>query len=119
MVSDSVFKNTFLFLVFLTISCGNSVKGNAVTQKTPEPSAISQTHITPEIITGAENTHAYLLSLKDKKVGIVTNQTGIVRDGGNNKSIVDFLLENKVDLRKIFAPEHGFRGTADAGEHVI
>ncbi len=89
------------------------------------------------IITGAENTDAYLPLLKDKKVGIVTNQTGVLsyvdqgtindKDGKPNggwrnvyeaRSIVDF-LSSRTNLQKIFAPEHGFRGTADAGEHVV
>ena len=88
------------------------------------------------IQTGADNTIAYLPLLKDKKVGIVTNQTGIIkieteenvvtsygvkqdRRMFNNVSVVDFLLSKKINLTKIFAPEHGFRGTADAGEHVV
>ena len=68
------------------------------------------------IKTGADNYAKYLPLLKDKKVGIVTNQTGILSD---NTHLVDFLLEKKVDVQTIFAPEHGFRGTADAGEHVV
>lgn len=86
-----------------------------------------------EIKTGAENSTEYLPLLKDKKVGIVTNQTGILqvykpiaikKTQGSGTSIgliniVDYLLEQKISIQKIFAPEHGFRGTADAGEHVI
>jgi uncharacterized protein YbbC (DUF1343 family) len=68
-----------------------------------------------EIVTGADNYKAYLPLLKNKKVGIVTNQTGILT---NKKHLVDFLVENKIKIKTIFAPEHGFRGTADAGEHV-
>ncbi|UFH45406.1 DUF1343 domain-containing protein [Flavobacterium galactosidilyticum] len=71
---------------------------------------------TTEIITGADNYQKYLPLLKDKKVGIVTNQTGILSD---NTHLVDFLLEKKIAIQTIFAPEHGFRGTADAGEHVV
>jgi len=67
-------------------------------------------------MTGADNTAAYLPLLKDKKVGIVTNQTGILSTGTH---LVDYLLEQKIKLQTIFAPEHGFRGTADAGEHVV
>jgi len=72
------------------------------------------------IITGSERSDFYLPLLKDKKVGIVTNQTGIIR-GSNNAtvSIVDYLILNKIAVHKIFAPEHGFRGTADAGEHIV
>jgi uncharacterized protein YbbC (DUF1343 family) len=66
--------------------------------------------------TGADNYEKYLPLLKDKKVGIVTNQTGIL---SNKTHLVDFLLEKKIAVQTIFAPEHGFRGTADAGEHVV
>ena len=88
---------------------------------------------TDPIITGTERSDFYLPLLKDKKVGIVTNQTGglhkkgkmIVLNGGEadeadvNISIVDYLISNKIAVQKIFAPEHGFRGTADAGEHIV
>jgi uncharacterized protein YbbC (DUF1343 family) len=69
-----------------------------------------------EIKTGADNYEKYLPLLKDKKIGIVTNQTGILSD---KTHLVDFLLEKKIAVQTIFAPEHGFRGTADAGEHVV
>ena len=70
----------------------------------------------PTIKTGTDNYEKYLPLLKDKKIGIVTNQTGILSD---KTHLVDFLLEKKMAIQTIFAPEHGFRGTADAGEHVI
>ncbi|MCP2027811.1 uncharacterized protein YbbC (DUF1343 family) [Flavobacterium sp. HSC-32F16] len=70
----------------------------------------------PAIKTGADNYEKYLPLLKDKKIGIVTNQTGILSD---KTHLVDFLLEKKVMIQTIFAPEHGFRGTADAGEHIV
>jgi uncharacterized protein YbbC (DUF1343 family) len=68
------------------------------------------------IKTGADNYEKYLPLLKDKKVGIVTNPTGIL---ANKTHLVDFLLEKKIAIQTIFAPEHGFRGTADAGEHIV
>lgn len=68
------------------------------------------------IKTGADNVEKYLPLLKNKKVGIVTNQTGILT---NKIHLVDFLLEQQITIQTIFAPEHGFRGTADAGEHVV
>ena len=76
----------------------------------------SQEINTAVIKTGADNYEKYLPLLKDKKVGIVTNQTGILT---NKIHVVDFLLEKKIAVQTIFAPEHGFRGTADAGEHVV
>ena len=77
----------------------------------------NSTHeINSNIGTGADNYEKYLPLLKDKKIGIVTNQTGILSD---KTHLVDFLLEKKIAIQTIFAPEHGFRGTADAGEHVV
>ncbi|MBG6112072.1 uncharacterized protein YbbC (DUF1343 family) [Flavobacterium sp. CG_9.10] len=69
-----------------------------------------------DIKTGADNFDTYLPLLKDKKIGIVTNQTGIL---SNKTHLVDFLLGKDIAIKTIFAPEHGFRGTADAGEHVV
>ncbi len=113
MISNLVFKNTVLFSVLLMVSCGSS--GKNIENREKKIDATSE-NTTSEIQTGADNTAAYLPLLKNKKIGIVTNQTGIL---SNKTHIVDFLLEQKINLHKIFAPEHGFRGTADAGEHVV
>jgi uncharacterized protein YbbC (DUF1343 family) len=64
--------------------------------------------------TGAERLDAYLPLLQGKRVGITANHTATIGE----KHLVDVLLENKVKVQRIFAPEHGFRGTADAGEHI-
>jgi uncharacterized protein YbbC (DUF1343 family) len=113
MISNSVFKNTVLFSVLLMVSCCSSVKKIDEREKNKD---ITTENTKAEIKTGADNYVLYLPLLKDKKIGIVTNQTGIL---SNKTHLVDFLLEQKINLQKIFAPEHGFRGTADAGEHVI
>lgn len=65
--------------------------------------------------TGADRPELYLPLLKGKKIGVVTNQTGILK---NKTHVVDFLVQNGISITRIFAPEHGFRGEADAGEHV-
>jgi uncharacterized protein YbbC (DUF1343 family) len=113
------FKNTFLFILILLFSFGcSSVKKSKVKSqksKALEPETTSQKFKNLALKTGAENYTAYLPLLANKKIGIVTNPTGIVE---NKKHLVDFLLDNKVDLQKIYAPEHGFRGTADAGEVI-
>ena len=67
-----------------------------------------------KIITGAERTNVYLNFIKNKKVAVFANQTAVI--GG--KHLVDSLLGLKINIVKIFGPEHGFRGKADAGEHV-
>ena len=64
--------------------------------------------------TGAELTDIYFPLLKGKRVAVMTNQTGMAGD----VHLVDMLIGNDINLVGIFSPEHGFRGTADAGEHV-
>ncbi|MEC5156936.1 uncharacterized protein YbbC (DUF1343 family) [Chryseobacterium sp. MP_3.2] len=64
---------------------------------------------------GADRPELYLPLLQNKSIAIVTNQTGLLKDGS---FLVDYLVKNKVKIKTIFAPEHGFRGDADAGEHV-
>ena len=66
------------------------------------------------IITGAERMEVYLPILKGKAVAIFANQTSMVK----NSHLVDTLIKCGINVVKIFGPEHGFRGTADAGEHV-
>lgn len=66
------------------------------------------------IVVGAEQTDRYLPMLEGKKVGVLANHTALVGD----VHLVDTLLSLGVDVRLVFAPEHGFRGDADAGEHV-
>jgi len=66
------------------------------------------------IVAGAERTQLYLPLLKGKKVAVFANQTSMV----GQMHLVDVLLKNGVIVKKIFSPEHGFRGSADAGERV-
>ncbi|MFA7272670.1 MAG: DUF1343 domain-containing protein [Crocinitomicaceae bacterium] len=63
---------------------------------------------------GIERTELYLSLLKGKRVGVVSNQTGMI----GNTHLVDTLLSAGINVTKVFAPEHGFRGKAGAGEHV-
>jgi len=70
-----------------------------------------------EFKTGADRPELYLPLLKGKKVIVLTNQTGIINDE-NHTHLVDFLLSKNINIMKIFTPEHGFRGDADAGEYV-
>ena len=83
-----------LLSLFLVLTCG----------------AMSQ----PQIRMGSEMTDLYFPLLNGKRVAVMTNQTGIVGD----VHLVDLLIDNHFNIVGIFSPEHGFRGTADAGEHV-
>lgn len=125
MVSNSVLlrlfafarvKNTFLFLVLIVFSSACYAKKIQDKEKKKDNSQEIKTNSVTEIKTGADNYEKYLPLLKDKKIGIVTNQTGIL---SNKTHLVDFLLSKNINIQTIFAPEHGFRGTADAGEDVV
>jgi uncharacterized protein YbbC (DUF1343 family) len=130
----NVFKNTvfpiIIWIVLVMISCASKVKS----EKTEDGRLLSenQQQLTNnqqlETIVGANQIEAYLPYLKGKNVGVVANQTSVIfkqntsvsskpRNGGYSH-LVDSLLTLGVSLTKVFAPEHGFRGTADAGEVV-
>lgn len=66
------------------------------------------------IILGDEQTSAYFPLLKNKRVAIFSNHTGMI----GSRHLLDVLVENGFNVTAIFSPEHGFRGNADAGEQV-
>jgi uncharacterized protein YbbC (DUF1343 family) len=66
------------------------------------------------LLSGADRGDVYLSKLKGKKLAITCNQTSVV----GNQHIVDYLMSQGIEVVKIFAPEHGFRGEADAGAKV-
>jgi uncharacterized protein YbbC (DUF1343 family) len=67
-----------------------------------------------DVVVGAAKPNEYVPLLKGKRVALFSNHTGMV----GNKHTLDIMLERGVNVVTIFSPEHGFRGTADAGEHV-
>jgi uncharacterized protein YbbC (DUF1343 family) len=124
----NLFKNTVLLFVVIVLSCGNSNK---------------QSH-KPRVIVGANQLEHYFPLIKGKNIGVVANQTSVIfktpnkdsdynllqNDNANTKllvtktnpishtHLVDSLLSLGIQIRKVFAPEHGYRGKADAGEFV-
>ena len=107
MISLVRFKNTYLIL-FLSICFSTS----SCAQKTTK------------IKVGAAQTNLYLKMLKGKNIAVVANQTTVIEKAARRKEkrefvhLVDSLLSLGVTIKKVFAPEHGFRGKADAGAHV-
>lgn len=97
-------KSTYLFVLvfslFFTIACAQK----------------------PLIDTGANQTESYVKLLKNKRIAVVANQTSIIEKNPKSKvnytHLVDSLISLDVNVKKVFAPEHGFRGKADAGEVV-
>ena len=136
------FKNTVLITVILFFSCGSQTteKNRLVSDSLLEEPNLEnplnlplpreetksnkkkvlintgELRIVDEIVTGAEQFPLYASFLENKNVGVVANQTSFLEN--ENQHLVDFLISKNVIVKKVFAPEHGFRGTADAGEHV-
>jgi len=90
-------------LLLIMLKCGFGYAQSAQKNRSASP-----------IIPGAERMETWLPLLKGKTVAVFANSTSLVK----NSHLVDTLLKSGVRVVKIFGPEHGFRGDADAGEHV-
>ncbi|KAA5543560.1 DUF1343 domain-containing protein [Adhaeribacter rhizoryzae] len=105
-----------LSILFSLAQCSESTSARNETAAVNKPPKAQTTVTLPAaaIQTGAERTGEYLPLLKNKRVAMVVNQTSMI----GNKHLVDSLVAAKVNITLIFAPEHGFRGDADAGAHI-
>ncbi len=112
-------KNTYFFsvsIILFMISCK--------TMPHPVKETLGKTVIDSTTIeVGASQIDKYLPLLKGKKVAIVGNQTSLIQNSEfriqNYTHVVDSLLSLNINIEKVFSPEHGFRGKADAGEKVV
>ncbi|NNE29227.1 MAG: DUF1343 domain-containing protein [Saprospiraceae bacterium] len=92
-------------LAFLAFSCCQQRPALDKEILNPDP---------PEISVGAERLELYLSKLEGKSVGMLVNQSSLV----SGTHLVDTLVSRGVNVKRIFSPEHGFRGTADRGEKI-
>lgn len=112
-----ILKNTVLLLVFMLSTCGNPAKYSNSNQNSATQLVASDQE--PDIIVAANRTEEYLPLLNGKKVGIVANQTSVIfKKDTTYIHLVDSLWAKNINIKKVFAPEHGFRGEVDAGEKV-
>ncbi|WP_298900067.1 DUF1343 domain-containing protein [uncultured Psychroserpens sp.] len=134
----SMFKNRvfpiIIVIVLVLISCGNKTNGDSVknNESLNQIKNDNSSKLNDNIVVGANRTDLYLPLLKGKRIGIVANQTSVMTilerraiDSSTMGStslmyhLVDYLHDyNNINVTKVFAPEHGFRGKADAGEVV-
>jgi len=107
--------------LFLSSSCGQTLQKGKNTSSDTE-TVLEQGTTKKEIIVAANQTDKYLKLFKDKNVAVVANNTSVIfrRNSENEDSVhlVDSLLSLGVKIVKAFAPEHGFRGDADAGAKI-
>jgi len=98
-------------LFFLSVACGQTPE-QMPDAAAAQPVVVSEA--TSPVLTGAERMEAYLPLIRDKTIALVVNQTSMV--GATH--LADTLHALGIDIRAIFAPEHGFRGEADAGAKI-
>lgn len=104
----------FMLLTAIARSQGPVPSSPAVTPSTPIHTQSPPIHESTPVHSGAEQMSSYLPLLQGASVAIFANQTSLI----GKTHLVDTLLKKGIHIKKIFAPEHGFRGTADAGEHL-
>jgi uncharacterized protein YbbC (DUF1343 family) len=132
MTFKDLFKNTvfplIIGMVLVLISCGNVKKTEDGRLVKNIEEDLKQVQGDTSVIVGANRTALYLPLLKGKRVGVVANQTSVIfkkstalqktTRNDNYTHLVDSLLSLNITIKKVFSPEHGFRGKADAGELV-
>jgi uncharacterized protein YbbC (DUF1343 family) len=132
MTFKDLFKNTvfplIIGMVLVLISCGNVKKTEDGRLVKNIEEDLKQVQGDTSVIVGANRTALYLPLLKGKRVGVVANQTSVIFNkstalqkttrNDNYTHLVDSLLSLNITIKKVFSPEHGFRGKADAGELV-
>lgn len=110
------FKQLLIIIIVATIGYSCSIRKEGSRKEKHEK--INVDVIAPildsTLTLGAEQLAEYLPLLKHKNVGVVANHTSMI----NQTHLIDSLLELKVHIKKVFSPEHGFRGNADAGELI-
>jgi len=131
-------KLPLFWLAFFSVLLASCKPGQQTVNSMPAKNMVKSKVKSTKFLTGADNIESYLPMLRNKKVGILTNQTGMITFDypysiydsvtktqvkgmkSATKHIVDYLVENtKTDLIKIYAPEHGFRGEAADGELIV
>ena len=98
-------RNITRYILFLIVGISLTVQGYAQSLRLIPKE---------EYVSGALDTENYLRLLTDQNVGVVANQTSIIGE----THLVDSLVASGINVKRIFTPEHGFRGAADAGAKV-
>jgi uncharacterized protein YbbC (DUF1343 family) len=115
MVILSCLKNTFLLLVLLLSSCGKAKKTSDSSKDIVQIN--TDKNQKPQLVIASNKTESYFPLLKNKNIAVVANQTSVIFKENGNTHLIDSLISSEIKISKVFAPEHGFRGKVDAGEH--
>jgi uncharacterized protein YbbC (DUF1343 family) len=108
-IKDLAYKRIYAFLIFLHVATACASQHD-----TSVPEGPMHLFVSNSIVTGAQQTEKFLPLLENKRIAIVGNQTSLI----GKTHLVDSLLKRKVNVVKVFSPEHGFRGDGDAGAKI-
>lgn len=116
LIKTNVLKYLILlsFPLLSTFSCQSQEDQTAEKRALSSKASLENSNPVGRLAVGADLKTAYLPLLKGKRIAVVANQTSRV----DTLHLVDFLLTHDVKISKVFSPEHGFRGDADAGAHI-
>jgi uncharacterized protein YbbC (DUF1343 family) len=106
----------FLLILFVFVSSCSNTNNAELSINSTKKDSVFNLKKNSEIIYGNEQSKIYLPLLNGKTVAVAANQTSFVES--ENLHLVDFLIKKNINIKKIFAPEHGFRGNADRGKKI-
>lgn len=115
--SATFFSVALISLILIGLALVSCQRATAGSEKGTET---GQRNVSTEPIPAAYSTEDYLELLRGRRIAVVANQTSVIRtaSGQGHAHLVDSLLSLGIRIDRVFAPEHGFRGMQDAGEHV-
>lgn len=112
------------FVYFIAALCSFSCQKSETNPQDEIAQVNTSQNIEAPLMLGSENIHLYLKRLEGKRVGLVVNQTSLLfqhnmpEKQGTPVHLVDFLIAQNIDVKVLFAPEHGVRGNKGAGEYI-
>ena len=113
--ANNVGKKWLFLTFFISLISGCSLTTKPITTKPITTKPITS----KELRLGGEQISQYYPYLKNKRVGLIVNQTSVLYPNTPKAThIVDALLADNINIVKVFAPEHGFRGDRGAGETI-
>ena len=121
MISLNIKNRILLLIIIVNTTCFSACVENKTSNLNNHHTEVINEQPINNILVGANQTAKYLPLLNNKRIAIVANQTSVIFKNEQQTQythLVDSLLSLGINIKKVFAPEHGFRGTADAGELI-
>jgi uncharacterized protein YbbC (DUF1343 family) len=121
MISLNIKNRILLLIIIVNTTCFSACVENKTSNLNNHHTEVINEQPINNILVGANQTEKYLPLLNNKRIAVVANQTSVIFKNEQQTQythLVDSLLSLGINIKKVFAPEHGFRGTADAGELI-